>query len=155
MASSWDCASALSPQSGKVAAKSNHLVTLRRCEEARRPLEDSAAEKTRLRIHGLALDLHKSALTKTRPIVWADVFGASSSATSGADEQQRRRLNQPTTAAVPSARRPGRKCSSRRETSGMTAKMATDSRITRLSALTSLQRMNYGASVSQCQNVHF
>lgn len=45
-ASSWDCASALSPQSGKVAAKSNHLVTPRRCEEARRPLEDS-----RIQVH--------------------------------------------------------------------------------------------------------
>lgn len=32
MASSWDCASALGLQSGKVVAKSNHLVTLRRCE---------------------------------------------------------------------------------------------------------------------------
>lgn len=52
MASSWDCASALSPQSGKVAAKSNHLVTLRRCEEERRPLEDSAARENKLQDPG-------------------------------------------------------------------------------------------------------
>lgn len=74
-----------------------------------------------------------------RQIFWADVFGASSSDLRS-DEQQRNRLNQLTTAAVSSVRRPGRKCSSGRETnftSGMTGKMATDSRITRLSALTS------------------
>lgn len=34
----------------------------------------------------------------------------------------------------------------------MTGKMATDSRITRLSALTSLEQMNSGTSVSHSQN---
>lgn len=75
MASSWDCASALSPQSGKVAAKSNHLVTLGRCEEARRPLEDSTAKKTsfRVQVHWTksGLDLHKRHLpNQTNILGW-------------------------------------------------------------------------------------
>lgn len=151
MASSWDCASALSPQSGKVAAKSNHMVTLRRCEEVRRPLEDSEAEKTRFTQQGWDLTFPKG-IYQIRQMFWADVFGAPSSDVRP-DEQQRNRLNQLAAAAGPSVRRPSRRSSIGRKTnssSGMTGKMAPDSRITRLSAL----QVNFGTSVSQCWNVH-
>lgn len=82
MASSCDCASALSPQSGKVAAKLNHLVTLRRCEEARRPLEDSAAGKTSLGLRSARRGLDSSftkGADRIKQMFRADAFASSSS----------------------------------------------------------------------------